>query len=58
MNGVGTLLDIDPLEMCLALGFKVRLPEGVLDLDEVRLLERWRNLDPDLKAFLRAGLGL
>lgn len=52
------VLDIDPLEMCLALGFKVRLPEGIRDLEESRLLERWRNLDPESKTFLRRGLGL
>jgi transcriptional regulator with XRE-family HTH domain len=52
------VLDIDPLEMVLALGFKVRLPDGVRDQDEVRLLERWRTLPPETKAFLRQGLGL
>jgi transcriptional regulator with XRE-family HTH domain len=52
------VLDIDPLEMALALGFKLRLPEGVRDLDEARLLERWRTLDEPTKAFLRLGLEL
>lgn len=52
------VLDIDPLEMALACGFKVRLPEGVRDLDEIRLLERWRTLPETTKQFLRDGLGL
>ena len=53
-----SILDIDPLEMVLAMGFKVRLPDGVQDLEETRLLERWRKLPPDTKAFLRAALRL
>ena len=52
------VLDIDPLEMVLALGFKVRLPDGVQDLEEAKLLDRWRNLPAETKSFLRAALRL
>lgn len=53
-----TVLDIDPLEMVQALGFRISLPDGVRDQEEARLLERWRSMDDAMKSFLRAGLGL
>lgn len=53
-----SILDIDPLDMVQALGFKVRLPEGVRDREEAQLLERWRKLPEETKTFLRSALGL